>query len=439
MIVRSGAMDEADPAQASSSTAGAPPTVAGVEPAPEPLSRNRDFQTVLVGQGISAFGDAVTGTALPLLVLALTGSGAVMGVVGVLSTLPDLLIGLPAGAYADRWDRRRMMFLADLGRALLTAAIPLSILFGGPTLAVILLVTLPLNVLRVLWLAAYTAAVPGLVGRAQVGRATSVLEAVFNFGFILGPAIAGILSATIGPGPTIAIDAASFVVGAAALFLVRRPLRPEPRADRTHLIAEIREGVVYVIRHPTLRTVIGFWATTTVTTAALGTALTYHLMVDRALGAGSLGIVLSAYGLGSLGGALVAGRLATGRVGLVMLGGTLATGALLLTITLRPAIPFVVASAFLSGVAQANVLIGYVTLRTALSPDALLGRVGSTARMVSVGLMPLGALAGGLLVDATDGGATLAAMGGALVLASCGFALVPDVRRARAPGRAAAP
>jgi ENTS family enterobactin (siderophore) exporter len=139
----------------------------------QPLRENRDFLTVLVGQGISSFGDSITNTAMPLLVLGLTGSGFVMGIVNVLTTLPDLLVGLFAGAYADRWDRRRMMFAADLGRALLTAAVPISVWVGGPTVAVILLVTFPMQVLRVLWLAAYTASVPGLVGRSQVARALS--------------------------------------------------------------------------------------------------------------------------------------------------------------------------------------------------------------------------------------------------------------------------
>ena len=169
--------------------------------AEEPLRRNRDFWVVLVGQGVSSFGDAITNTALPLLVLGITGSGFVMGMVNVLSTLPDLLVGLFAGAYADRWDRRRMMFFADLGRAVLTALIPISIWLDGPTIPLILLVTFPMNVLRVLWLAAYTASVPGLVGRGQVARASAIFEAVFNVGWIVGPAIAGLLAATIGPGP----------------------------------------------------------------------------------------------------------------------------------------------------------------------------------------------------------------------------------------------
>jgi hypothetical protein len=125
------------------------PAVATPAIADAPLRGNRDFWVILLGQGISSFGDAITNTALPILVLALTGSGLAMGIVGVLSTLPDLVLGLPAGAYADRWDRRRMMFVADLGRAVLTAVIPVSVWLGGPTLALIFLVTVPLNALRV--------------------------------------------------------------------------------------------------------------------------------------------------------------------------------------------------------------------------------------------------------------------------------------------------
>ena len=110
---------------------------------------------------------------------------------------------------------------------MLTALVPISVALGGPTLAVILAVTFPLNVLRVLWLAAYTAAVPGLVGRAEVPRANAIFEAVFNVGWIVGPALAGLLAATIGPGATIAIDAVTF------LHLGRRDAaRAPPAAGR---------------------------------------------------------------------------------------------------------------------------------------------------------------------------------------------------------------
>jgi MFS family permease len=398
-----------------------------------PLRGNRDFWAVLTGQGISSFGDAITNTALPLLVLALTGSGLAMGVVGVLSTLPDLLLGLPAGALADRWDRRKMMLLTDFGRAVLTALIPISVWLDGPTMAVILLVAFPMNVLRVIWLAAFTAAVPGLVGRAHVGRANAVLEAVFNVGWIVGPALAGFLAATIGPGPTIALDAATFGISAAAFLLVRRPLRPAARAERPRLVTEIREGIHFVARQPTLRGVIALWATASVTYAGLTGGLIFYITIDRGLSSSVVGVVLSAFAVGSLGGALVAARLALREVGVIMLGGIVGTGLTLVVVALHVPVAVLVGAAFVAGALQAVVLVAYLTLRTQLSPDHLLGRVGATARTLSVGLMPLGALTTGLLLDAAGGAATLLLMGVVSVAAGLGFTLVADVRRARVP------
>lgn len=398
-----------------------------------PLARNRDFQVFLFGQGLSGFGDAITFTALPVLVLALTGSGLAMGIVGVLETLPDLILGLPAGAFADRLDRRRMMLLADLGRAVLTALIPISVAVGGPTMGIILVVAFPLNCLRVLFLAAYTAAVPGLVGRSQVGRATSIIEAFSNLGFIAGPGIAGVLAAVIGPGPTIAVDAVSFAISASAILLIRRPLKPPPRAEESHLLTEIREGVAYVVGHPVLRSVILLWSLDSVGTGALVSALTFHFQVDRHLGTEILGFVLSAYGLGSLGGAILASRLAGGALGRKMLLGIFVVGIALLVVAVSPPVPVVLVASFAAGVAQSNVLIAYLTLRTTHSPNALLGRVGSTARVVSIGLTPLGLLAGGLLIDATNGATALGAMGFWMIALAFVFGASGIVRGARSP------
>src|SRR5919201_1029006 len=110
-------------------------TASGV---PARLRDNREFAIFLGGQTISAVGDSLTVIALPLLVGLLTGSGTVMGIVAALESLPDLILGLPAGALADRWDRRRMMLWSDLGRAGLTALIPLAAFVGMPLLPVVL-------------------------------------------------------------------------------------------------------------------------------------------------------------------------------------------------------------------------------------------------------------------------------------------------------------
>ena len=396
-----------------------------------PLTQNRDFKVLLTSQGVSALGDAVSFTALPLLVLALTGSGFAMGIVGAVQTLPDLFFGMVAGALADRSDRKRMMLLADLGRAALTALIPISIALGGPTMAVILLVTAPISLLRSFFLASYTASVPAVVGRGQVGRANSYFEAIYSVGFIVGPAIAGVLASTIGPGPTLAIDAVSFAVSAIGLLFVRRDLRAPVDRPRERLLAEIREGIDYIAGQPTLRSAILFWGAISILTAPLVSALAVHITRDLGYPPAILGLVLAAYGVGTVIGALVSARRGSrGSVAPFLLGGTLVTAAALMVLAITPEVPVMVAVSLASGVAQSMVLLTYLTLRTVQSPDALLGRIGSTARTISLGLQPIGLLAGGALIDLTSGSTTIALMGIAIALVSLAFAPVAALRRA---------
>ena len=211
-----------------------------------------------------------------------------------------------AGAIADRSDRKRMMFLADLGRAGLTALIPLSVALGGPTMAVILIVAAPMSILRSFFLAGYTASVPALVGRSQVGRANSYFEAIYSIGYILGPAIAGVLAATIGPGPTLAIDAVSFALSALGLLFVRRDLRAP--IDRPAAAAADRDPRGHRLhRSPIrpLRTIILFWGAISILLAPLVTALAVHVTRTSAtravvLGSASSRPTASGPSLGSL-------------------------------------------------------------------------------------------------------------------------------------------
>ena len=406
-----------------------PAPIRDVGPVAEPLVRNRDFRVLLVSQGVSSLGDAVSFTALPLLVLALTGSGLAMGVVGALQTLPDLVFGMFAGALADRSDRKKMMFGADLGRALLTALIPISVLLGGPTLAIILVVAAPLSMLRSLFLAGYTASVPALVGRTHLARANAIFETVYSAGYIVGPSIAGLLAATIGPGLTLGIDAVSFALSSVGLFLVRRPLRAAVDRPETKIVDDIREGIQYIVRHPLLRSAILLWGLSSIISAPIVATLAFRITRDLALSSTVLGIVLTAYGIGTVGGSLAAGRLSRRRsVAPVLLGGELVTGAAIIAVALLDPIPAIVGFAILAGIAQSIVLVTYITLRTAHSPDQLLGRIGSTARVISLGLQPLGMLLGGILIDVLSGSATLALMGGAMCILALAFVPVRALR-----------
>ena len=407
--------------------------------APGPL-RDRDFRILLFGQGLSAVGDGVTFTALPLLVLQLTGSGLQMGVVGVLQMLPDLVVGLPAGALADRWDRRRMMFISDLARAALVAIIPLSLVIGLPTMGVVLAVVAPINVMRVIFMAGFTGAVPNLVSREQLGPANSYVEAVFALGWVLGPALAGLLSALIGPGMTLAIDSLSFLVSGASLLFIRRRFQANATRTESHILVEIREGIAYLAHHRTLRAVVAYWGVYCIAVAPTVAALTYYVTVDRGLRPDALGFIIAAFGSGSLLGALASSRLVRGRIGRLMIVGTAAAGVMTIALAFTALLPVMMAVAFIAGLGESVVLVAYVTLRAGLTPDALLGRVGSTTRTVALGLQPLGMLSGGILLDRLGGTATLLVFGGAIVLISAASAFVPVLRDAsltrEAPGPA---
>jgi MFS family permease len=416
-------------------------------PAPrldEPLSRNRDFATLLVSQSVSAGGDAVSATALPLLVLALTGSGLAMGIVGAVSTGADFVMGSIAGAVADRGDRKRMMFLADLGRALFTALIPLSELVHGPTMAVIVLVSAPLAILRGFFRAGYLAAMPNLVGRSQLARGNGILETAFSASFIVGPAIAGLLVTAIGPGQTLAVDAASFAVSSLGLFLIGRELKAPTDRPASRIVDDIREGFVYVARHPVLRIVILLFATSSAVLAPVAAAMTFRIVHDLGQSPGAFGLTLTGLGVGTLLGAIFATRLGPGTdVARVLVIAVLVMGAPLIAAAAIDSLPAIVLLTGLSGAGEAALAVVYISVRAASSPDALVGRVASTARVIALGLMPIGSLIGGILIDTVGGTGTLAILGASLCIVALGFSQVGALRAAslapaQAPARNAA-
>src|SRR5690242_16090551 len=387
------------------------------ELADQPLRRNRDFATLLVSQSVSAGGDAVSATALPLLVLALTGSGLAMGIVGAINTGADFVFGAVAGAMADRGDRKRMMFVADLGRAILTAFIPLSVLLHGPTMAVILLVAGPMAILRGVFRAGYLAAMPNLVGRSQLARGNGILETAFSASFIVGPALAGFLVTVIGPGETLALDAASFAFSSVGLLLIHRDLRAPRDRPPSRIVDDIREGIVYVARNPVLRTVILLFASTSAVLTPVAAAMTFRIVRDLGQSPAAFGLTLTGLGVGTMLGALYASRLGPGtNVARVALVAVVVMGVPLIAAAAVPSLPAIVFLTALSGAGEAALVVVYVSVRAASSPDALLGRIASTARVMALALMPIGSLIGGILIDAVGGTATLAILGLAMSL-----------------------
>jgi len=397
----------------------------------EPLLRNRDFLTLLASQSVSVGGDAVSSTALPLLVLALTGSGLAMGIVTAINTVADFVFGTIAGAVADRGDRKRMMFLSDLGRAILTALIPLSVLLGGPTMAVVLIVSGPMAILRGFFRAGYLAAIPNLVGRSQLARGNGILETAFSASFIVGPALAGFLVTVIGPGETLALDAASYAISSIGLVLIRRDLKAPADRPPSRIVDDIREGIVYVARHPVLRAVILLFASTSAVLTPVAAAMTFRIVRDLGQSPAAFGLTLTGLGVGTMVGALWATRLGhAANVRRVALLAVFVMGLPLVAAAAIPSLPAIVALTALSGAGEAALVVVYISVRAANSPDPLLGRIASTARVMALALMPIGSLVGGVLIDTVGGSATLAILGVAMCVLAVMFGQVGALRAA---------
>jgi MFS family permease len=391
------------------------------------LFRDRDFLLFMSGQGASALGDAVSQTALPLLVLHLTGSGTQMGLVAMLQALPMLILGLPAGALADRWDRRRTMLWCDIGRAALIALVPLSAWIGLPALHVLYAIVVPLGVLFTLFEAACLSCVPALVGRERLARANGYLSISNSVGFIVGPALAGVLTRRIGGAATLAVDAVSFAISALTLGLIRRPLQ-QGRADRPQrLRAEVLVGLRFVAAHPVLRRLLLLFGLIGCLTAPLVACAAFYLTRDLGRSEDLVGLAISAYAIGAILGAL-AGGLLERHTSRAMPLGLAVGGAATLALGSVGALGGIVALALIAGAAESMAAILYVTLRASVTPDHLLGRVTTTARVMTFALQPLGFLLGGLLLDRIGGGATLAIIGGATAILGLGAGLSHNLR-----------
>lgn len=191
-------------------------------------------------------GSIATLVALPVLVYRLTASASLTAVVAGLEAAPYVVVGLPAGALSDRWDRRRTMVASDLLGAALVASVPLAHLLGVLSVPQILVVAFGGPALTTFFDGASFGAVPTLVGRDRIGQANSYVWTVQGLAEIVTPAVAGVALAVVHPSQLLALDAVSFVVSAVLILGIRRPLQPaagdRPVLTLRQVGADIAEG-----------------------------------------------------------------------------------------------------------------------------------------------------------------------------------------------------
>ncbi|MCA1644920.1 MAG: MFS transporter [Chloroflexi bacterium] len=400
------------------------------------LWRHSEFMKLWGGQTISQVGSQVTLLALPLTaVLVLHATPGQMGLLYAAETAPFLVVALAAGVWVDRLRRRPILIGGDLSRALLLAWLPIGALLGVLRIEQLYVVAVLVGLCTVFFDVAYQSFVPVLVGREHLVEGNSKLEVSRSAAQIVGPGLGGLLVQTITAPVAIIVDALSFLISGLVLILIKTP-EPAPGISRRGVRAEIGEGLSIVLGNSLLRSIAGCTGTSNVFGSALQAVLVLYATRDLGLPPALLGVALGAGSLGALLAALLSSRIAD-RIGLgtSIVGGISLGGVASLLIALASGPPSVAAAVL--GLAQAlfgfgGVLynINQVSLRQAITPDRLLGRMNATMRFIVWGTMPIGALLGGSLGEAIGLRGTLAVVAaGALVTPL--WVLLSPVRKLR--------
>lgn len=367
-------------------------------PETEPAKLGPDFARVWGAAAVSNIGDGVRITALPLLAAAVTRDPVAVSGILLAGHLPWLLFSLPAGAIVDRLDRRGLITAVSTMRAVVMALLCGLVFFGEAGLAALYAVAFLQGVGEVFSDNAVFALVPGVVPKERLEDANGRLEAiVVATNQFAGPALGGLLFAQ-SAGLPFLVDAGSFLLAAGLILGIRkRPRARVPAGEKRSIRADISEGVRWLRARPSLRNLSYIAALTNV--ALNGTFAIFVLFALEELELSSLGfgVLLSIEAIGALTGSLVAGRVRRHLgVPLALAAALGLAGVANLAIATTGFVPLVavmmVAVAFSGGVW--NVLTN--SLRQAVTPDRLLGRVQSAHRLLSWGAIPFGTLLGGV-------------------------------------------
>jgi MFS family permease len=369
---------------------------------PGSLWRHRDFGHLWAAETVSQVGTQISLVALPVLAVTILHASAFeMGVLTALETIAFLVIGLPAGAWVDRWRRKRILVLNDLVRAVALGTLPVAWLLDALSLPQLFVVATVTGTATVFFDVAYQSYLPTLVQPAQVVDGNAKLAASQELARVAGPGIAGVLLRVLGAPLLIAFDAVSYLFSALFIGGIRHVDNVPDRAGRRRLRTEIAEGLSFVVRHPLLRRIVACTGIFNLFESMTMALLVLFVLRTLQLSETTLGFVFSVGAVGGIVGAATAARFAR-RVGegraipLSALVCAVAGVAVPLAAVAAPVVLLISGWLVTSwGVVAYNVT--QVSFRQRLCPPGLLGRMNASVRFIVYGTMPLGGLLGGVL------------------------------------------
>lgn len=366
-----------------------------------PLRRNRDFQLLWAGQTLSALGSRVSALAFPLLVLVTTGSPAKAGIVVFAGTLPLLVLTLPAGVLVDRLDRKMVMVVCDSARAVALASIPIAMGFDRLTFAHVVAVAAIDGIGYVFFDVADRAALRHVVAFEQLPAAVARIQGREYAALLLGKPLGGLLFG-LGRVLPFVFDAISYALSVVTVLLIRARLQETRVEPQRHMVAEIAEGVSWLMRHRILRTATLLSA---VSDALLNALFLVVIVASVQRGGSSLeiGTAMAFIGAGGLAGAVLSTRLAPRlSIRAVVVGSLAVVAGLmpLLAVAPHPLVLGAVYGAMFVPFPTWNAVLGAYQL--AVVPDRLQARVQSVRTLMNLGTVPFSALAVGFALDSTS-------------------------------------
>ncbi|MFF1713246.1 MFS transporter [Streptomyces sp. NPDC058268] len=365
----------------------------GAEGSPPSLWSNPAYRIFLGVQTLSALGDSISYVALPLLVLHSTGSVLQMGLVTGLTGVASILTGLVAGVVADRFDRRRLLMLADGARCLLYLLIPLAWISSTPIWLIYTVVPIA-GCFSMLFQVTYVTVVPAIVQPDQITKANGHMYATYAVASVAGPALAGFVASSAGPAAAIGIDSATFAVSALGVLLVKFNGRPQPTspAQRGNISQEFLAGAKFLWAHPVLRPLTLLLSLITFLIYGLTDLVIYLVKHELDHPDTTVGYVLTA---GTVGSFIASAAVARVRkrlgFGVTWISAFSLAGLSVAGIGLSGSVPVIAVLMTITLMCTGIAGICSMSLRQEVTPSHLLGRVTSSFWTIHTALGPIGA------------------------------------------------
>jgi MFS family permease len=398
------------------------------------LRRNANFVNLWGAATVSTFGSLVTRTALPFTaILVLDASPSAIGVLRVAELLPGFVVGLIAGAWVDRLRRKPIMIATDLGRALLIATIPVAAFLGWLGLEQLYVIAALVSVLSVFFDVAYQSFLPSLVKNDELVEANSKLSAAMSVAEASAFSSAGWLIQLLTAPLAMVVDALTFIASAGLVARIPEvPLQSKASSAtlQPSIATEVVEGLRAVWRQPILRGMVVAGVGQNLAFGLVGTVFLLYVNQEVGFAPGILGMIFAVGGVSSFLGAMIAGRLPRFGIGAVMVASLLlaAVGEAFIPLATTAnaiGVLFLVGQQIVADSALTVYDINQVSLRQAIAPAHVLGRINASVRVTEIGAVLLGTVVAGYMGETVGLRETLWVGVALSLLAAVALALSP--------------